>query len=314
VEEVSDAVHARELVVLGCASQVPTRHRNHNGYALRFDDQLVLFDPGEGFQRQCTIAGLSIARATGLCLTHFHGDHCLGLPGVLQRRSLDAAPRALPVWFPADGTEYFERLRTSTIWYDQAGVVPMPVDPAGGGEVGWLGGLRVVARTLEHRVTAIGYRLEEPEGVRLDGAALAAAGIRGADVGRLLEAGTFDTGRRVHHVGEFARPRPGQSMAFIMDTRLCDAALELAAGVDLLVCESTYVDDEADLARDHYHLTARQAGWLAREAGARRLVLTHFSQRHPDARVFAEEARQLHDDVVAAEDFLRVPMPPRREA
>ena len=70
---------------------------------------------------------------------------------------------------------------------------------------------------------------------------------------------------------------------------------------------------EAELARAHFHLTARQAGWLAREAGARRLVLTHFSQRYPDARVFAEEAATVHDDVVAAEDFLRVPMPPRRQ-
>jgi ribonuclease Z len=305
-------VSTRELVVLGCSSQVPTRHRNHNGYALRFDDQLVLFDPGEGFQRQCTIAGVSLARATGLCLTHFHGDHCLGVPGVLQRRSLDAAGRSLPIWFPADGVEYLDRLRTSTIWYDAAGVVPLPVSEPG--EVGWLGGLRVVARPLEHRVTTVGYRLEEPDGIRLDGERLAAAGIRGDDVARLLDDGRFDTGERVWAIDEFTRPRPGQSMAFVMDTRLCDAAVELAAGVDLLVCESTYLDAEADLARDHYHLTARQAGWLAREAGARRLVLTHFSQRHPDERVFLDEARQVHDDVVAARDFLRVPMPPRRAA
>lgn len=307
-------MHARELVVLGCASQVPTRHRNHNGYALRFDDQLVLFDPGEGFQRQCTLAGVSLSRATGLCLTHFHGDHCLGVPGVLQRRSLDGAALPLPVWFPADGAAYFERLRFGTIWHDTVGVDARPVEPDHRGEVGWLGPLRVSTRPLEHRVTAIGYRLEEPDGIRLDGEALAAAGIRGADVARLLGEGSFDTGSRVHHVDEFTRTRPGQSMAFIMDTRLCDGAVELAAGVDLLVCESTYLEAEGDLARDHFHLTARQAGWLAREAGARRLLLTHFSQRYPDSRRFAEEAGAVHDDVIAAEDLLRVPLPPRRDA
>jgi ribonuclease Z len=305
-------VSTRELVVLGCSSQVPTRHRNHNGYALRFDDQLVLFDPGEGFQRQCAIAGVSLARASGLCITHFHGDHCLGVPGVLQRRSLDGAERALPVWFPADGAEYLQRLRTGTIWWDRSGVVPVPVTDDG--EVGWVGGLRVVAAHLEHRVTTVGYRLEEPDGIRLDGEALAAAGIRGQDVARLLDEGRFDTGRRVWAVEELTRPRPGQSMAFVMDTRLCDAAVALAAGVDLLVCESTYLDAEADLARRHFHLTARQAAWLAREAGARTLVLTHFSQRHPDSEAFAAEAREVHDDVVAARDFLRVPFPARREA
>lgn len=301
----------RELIVLGCASQVPTRHRNHNGYVLRFDEQLIVFDPGEGFQRQCTIAGVSLARATALCVTHFHGDHCLGLPGVLQRRSLDGAEPGLPVWFPADGATYFERLRTGTIWHDQSGVVPMPVDADG--EVGSIGELSVVARQLDHRVTTYGYRVQEPDGVRLDGEALAAAGIRGADVARLLEEGRFETPERVYDLAEFARNRPGQSMAFVMDTRLCDAAVELAADVDLLVCESTYVDAEADLARDHAHLTARQAATIAREAGARRLVLTHFSQRHPDAQVFADEARSVHDDVIAAQDFLRVPLPARRD-
>ena len=302
----------RELIVLGCASQVPTRHRNHNGYVLRFDEQLIVFDPGEGFQRQCTIAGISLARATGLCLTHFHGDHCLGLPGVLQRRSLDEADPDLPVWFPADGATYFERLRTGTIWHDRSGVVPMPVDADG--EVGSIGELSVVARRLDHRVTTYGYRVQEPDGVRLDGDALAAAGIRGADVARLLADGRFETPERVYDLAEFARNRPGQSMAFVMDTRLCDAAVELAAGVDLLVCESTYVDAEADLAQDHAHLTARQAATIAREAGARRLVLSHFSQRHPDAQVFADEARAVHDDVIAAQDFLRVPLPARRDA
>ena len=301
---------ARELVVLGCASQVPTRHRNHNGYVLRFDDQLVVFDPGEGFQRQCTIAGIALARATGLCLTHFHGDHCLGLPGVLQRRSLDAAPVPLPVWFPADGAVYFERLRTGTIWHDQAGSVATPVEVDG--EVGRIGPLRVTARRLEHRVTTVGYRLDEPDGVTADAAALHAAGITGADIGRLLDQGRLVVGDTEHDAGTFTRTRPGQSMAFVMDTRLCDAAVALAEGVDLLVCESTYLQVDAHLARDHFHLTARQAGELARDAGARRLVLTHFSQRYPDSRAFAEEASAVHDDVVAAEDFLRVPMPARR--
>ncbi|MGI9612086.1 MAG: MBL fold metallo-hydrolase, partial [Acidimicrobiales bacterium] len=98
----------RELIVLGTASQAPTRHRHHNSYALRWDEQLLLFDPGEGTQRQCIFAGVAIARATAVCVTHFHGDHCLGLPGVIQRRALDnraASPALgpLPVVFPADG-------------------------------------------------------------------------------------------------------------------------------------------------------------------------------------------------------------------
>ena len=80
---------ARELIVLGTASQSPTRHRNHNGYLLRWDAEGILFDPGEGTQRQFTLAGVSPATITRICITHFHGDHCLGLPGVILRMDLD---------------------------------------------------------------------------------------------------------------------------------------------------------------------------------------------------------------------------------
>ena len=100
-------------------------------------------------------------------------------------------------------------------------------------------------------------------------------------------------------------------MAYILDSALCDAAIELAAGVDLLVCEATYLHAEQAAARRRGHMTAREAGWLAREAGARRLVLTHFSNRYEDLTPFAAEAGELHDDVVVATDLVTVPVPQR---
>ena len=101
-------------------------------------------------------------------------------------------------------------------------------------------------------------------------------------------------------------------MAFVMDTGMCDAAVDLAAGADLVVCEATFASADHDLARRYRHLTAADAGRVARDAGARRLVITHFSQRYPDARVLLDEAAAVFDDVVAAEDLLRVPVPARR--
>ena len=91
----------RELVVLGTASQAPTRSRNHNGYFLRWDDEGLLFDPGEGTQRQMLFAGVTASQITRICITHFHGDHCLGLPGVLARMSLDRVPHPVEVCYPA---------------------------------------------------------------------------------------------------------------------------------------------------------------------------------------------------------------------
>src|SRR5438874_8550637 len=101
---------ARELVVLGTASQAPTRHRNHNGYLLRWDDEGWLFDPGEGTQRQLLFAGVAASAITRICLTHFHGDHCLGLPGVIQRIALDGVTESVHAYFPASGRPYWDRL------------------------------------------------------------------------------------------------------------------------------------------------------------------------------------------------------------
>jgi ribonuclease Z len=303
-------VSARELVVLGTASQAPTRRRNHNGYFLRWDDEGLLFDPGEGTQRQMLLAGVTASMVTRLCVTHFHGDHCLGVPGVLQRRSLDGVPRELHTYYPASGGEYFTRLRTCTPHDERSGVVEHPV--AGDGEVTGTDRFRLVARRLDHRVDAYGWRLEESAGVRMLPDRLAARGVAGPDVGRLLREGSLAVGGDVVRLEEVSEPRPGQAFAFVMDTRLCDAALALADGVDLLVCEATFLHRDADLAEKYAHLTARQAAELARDAGARRLVLTHFSQRYHDTAEHLAEARAVFDDVVVAEDLDVVGVPRRR--
>lgn len=308
-------VSTRTFIALGTASQAPTRHRAHNSYALRWDDQLILFDPGEGAQRQCINAGVAIARATAVCVTHFHGDHCLGLPGVIQRRALDNRsgshePVPLPVVYPGAGQVYFDRLRSATEFHDTSEIVPTPV-MAEGDVLELRGGLRLTARALDHRTTTFGYRLDEPDAVRFDRAALERAGVQGPDVGRLQAEGRLETERGTVTLDEVSTVRRGQSMAFVMDTRMCDGARELADGVDLLVCESTFLESEAELADRYRHLTALQAGRLAAEAGVRRLALTHFSARYPRSEVFATEAAAVHPDVVALDDLDTVDVPTR---
>ncbi|MGF0116820.1 ribonuclease Z [Promicromonospora sp. Marseille-Q5078] len=329
----------RELVVLGTASMVPTRTRSHNGYVLFFDDTTVLFDPGEGTQRQMTLAGVSATDLTRIAITHLHGDHSLGLAGVAQRLSGDRVRHTVPISFPASGEPWVRHLLDASAYDHHERVTLQPVAfPAGDdarrdavpqvelprvdGERGAGPGAPVLtARPLEHRVDAVGYRLDEPDGVSLDPAALAAAGVPpGPTVGRLLRDGvvTLEDGRTVRRDAVSA-PRPGQSVAFVMDTRLCDAVLELADGVDLLVVESTFLHRDAELAARWAHLTCRQAAVVASRAGVRHLVLTHFSQRYrvpdelPDG--FEREAREVFDGgLTVASDLDRVPLPPRPRA
>src|SRR3954470_14026236 len=115
---------SRELVVLGTASQAPTRYRNHNGYLLRWDADAILFDPGEGTQRQMPLAHVSPPAITRICISHFHGDHCLGLPGVVQRLSLDRVTHAVPIHYPASGEPWFQRLRHASMFNDRTHTIP----------------------------------------------------------------------------------------------------------------------------------------------------------------------------------------------
>ena len=302
----------RELVILGTASQVPTRHRSHNAYFLRFDEQGFLFDPGEGAQRQMQFAGLSVSEITRLCITHFHGDHALGLPGILQRMSLDDVPHEVVCHFPGEHEEYFEHLRFATPHHARAKIATQPATGPRSYLLG--GGLTLSVAPLDHGIPCQGYRVDEADGVRMLPRKLAAAGIKGPDISRLRAVGRLGDVT----LADVSVPKPGQSFAFLMDTRRCPGAEQLAAGVDLLVVEATFLDSEQEQAGQFGHLTARQAARLAADAGVRELVLTHFSQRYPvdeaPARYLAEAAEEFEGPIHIAEDLMRIPFPKRVEA
>ncbi|MFE7717444.1 ribonuclease Z [Nocardia rhizosphaerihabitans] len=292
----------RELIVLGTAGAVPTRRRNHNGYLLRWGGQGILFDPGEGTQRQMAHAGASATELHWVCVTHFHGDHALGVPGVVQRLGRDGVPHDVHAVFPAEGAEYWERLKFATSYYGSPTLVEHPV--SGPGETLQGDGFTLTALPLDHSIPTYGYRIAEPDGRTFLPERLRAHDISGAAVrelsGPLLE--------------ECTVPRPGQKVAFVMDTRLCDNVFALAEGVDMLIIESTFLDSETDQAAERGHLTARQAGEVARDCGVRTLVLTHFSERYAEADdpLFLEQAD--FPGAVLAHDLDRVPLPPRRVA
>ncbi|WP_133911724.1 ribonuclease Z [Streptomyces sp. NBC_00582] len=298
----------RELVVLGTASQVPTRHRNHNGYLLRWDGEGILFDPGEGTQRQMLRAGVAAHDLNRICVTHFHGDHSLGLAGVIQRINLDQVPHEVTVHYPLSGERFFDRLRYATAYRETVPLTQVPV--SADGVLDARPSYTLDARRLSHPVESYGYRLTEPDGRRMLPERLAAHGLKGPDVGRLQREGSVN-GVSLDDVSEIRR---GQRFAFVMDTRLCDGVHALAEGADMLVIESTFLDEDERLAVDHGHLTAGQAARVAVEAGVRHLVLTHFSQRYTEADEFERQARAagFEGELTVAQDLLRVPLPKRR--
>lgn len=291
---------ARAFIALGTASQIPTRERNHNGYFVRWDEEGFLFDPGEGTQRQMLYAGISASQITKIFITHFHGDHCLGLPGVLQRISLDKVAHEVELYYPAYGQKYVENLRNSSVYFNAAKIVEKPF--AAEGAIYKDANLKIETRRLDHSVESWGYRFEEPDGVTMLPEKLEKFGISGKNIGRLISAGNLEIDGKTVSLADVSQSKKGLSFAFVMDTGVCDAAYHLAKNVDFLICESTYLSTETPDAVKNKHLTAAQAAEIAHRSNVGKLILTHFSQRYTATEDFAAEAVRIHEETVAVKD------------
>lgn len=291
----------RDLTILGCSSQQPTRTRNHGAYLVRWNEEGLLFDPGEGTQRQFIFANVAPTVVTRMFISHFHGDHCLGLGSMLMRLNLDKVTHPIHCYYPASGQVYFDRLRCGTIYHQTIQVVEHPIKAEG--LVHEDEHFRIEARFLEHGVDNLGWRIKEKDTRKFDRAKLDAAGVKGPNVRRLEELGELIIDGKKVLLDEVSRIKPGDILAFVIDTLPCKAAIDLAKGAKLFLCESTYLESHRDLAEKHHHLTAKQAAEIAKAAGVDMLVLTHFSARYQDAEVFVREAKQVFPNSFVAEDF-----------
>jgi ribonuclease Z len=303
---------SRQLIALGTSSQVPTRERCHNAYMLRWDEESFLFDPGEGVQRQLTLAGISANSIHQIGITHFHGDHCLGLAGIVQRLSLDRCGHPVHLFYPESGQVYVDRLCSAAIYHPQVELIHHPVSHSGEmQELNRGNGFILMSHELDHGVPTIGFRVEEPPGKRFVPQKLDQAGVRGPMVGELQRSGSIQIGGRTVRLEEVTEPRSGNVFAFVMDTRPCSGAVTLAKDADLLVMEATYTSEHQDIANYYFHSTAADAARTALNGRARRLALTHFSQRYPDTMKHVEEAGIIFPEVIALDDLDRVDIPRR---
>lgn len=297
----------RDLVILGCSSQQPTRFRNHGAYLLRWNDEGLLFDPGEGTQRQFIFADIPPPVVTRMFISHFHGDHCLGLGSMLMRLNLDKIKHPIHCYYPASGKKYFDRLRNCCIYRENIEIIEHPVKEEGIVEDD--GKFRIEAAFLDHGVENIGWRVTEPDTIKFDKEALKKAGIFGPIVRELEKVGKVCIGDRWVLLDEVSTMRKGDSFAYVIDTRPCPAAYALAKGAKMLLCESTYSDAEKEIAAEYMHMTAKQAAHIARESGVQILVLTHFSARYRDPEELGVEARTIFPNTFVAEDFKRIAFP-----
>jgi ribonuclease Z len=298
---------ARDLTILGCSSQQQTRFRNQGAYLLRWNDEGLLFDPGEGTQRQFIHADVPPPCVTRIFISHFHGDHCLGLGSMLLRLNLDKVKHPIHCYYPASGKKFFDRLRYCCIYRENIEVIEHPVKEEGLVEDD--GKFRIEAAFLDHGVENIGWRVTEPDTVKFHKDRLKLHGIEGPIMRDLEKNKKIVIDGKTILLEDVSYIRPGDAFSYVVDTRPCKAAVSIAKGAKMLICESTYLESERQMADDHKHMTAMQAAEIAKEAGVGTLILTHFSARYRDLAPFAEEARSIFPNTFVADDLLKFPFP-----
>lgn len=303
-----------EVTPLGTSGAIPTPDRHLSATALRREGRVLLFDCGEGTQLRLLRAGLLGNKLEAIFITHLHGDHVYGLPGLISTLGFleRTAPltlvgpegigdllRAMPGLSLGDGpyplhiAELHETIEHETVYETSA--------------------FRVEARPLAHRVPCVGYRyVEATRPGRFDAQAARKAGVTdGPDFETLARGGSVRIdGREVTAAGIVGPERKGTVVAYCLDTAPCDGGRALASGADLLIHDATFGDDEAERAVETGHSTARQAAEVAREAGARRLLLTHFSARYPDTGDLVGQAQEVFAASGAAEELEAIDVTP----
>ncbi|MFM9073510.1 MAG: ribonuclease Z [Cyanobium sp.] len=311
-----------QVTFLGTSSGVPTRARNVSAVALRLPQraELWLFDCGEGTQHQFLRSPLRVSQLRRIFITHMHGDHVFGLPGLLASLGLSGHCEGVDLYGPDALKDFLEgALRTSSTRLGY----PIRIHPVRsasqtGVPVFEDGDLTVHTAPLTHRVPAYAYRVEQkPRPGRFDVEKAKALGIPPGPLYASLKAGraiTLEDGRLVEGSSLCGPDRQGVSMVYCTDTTFSEEAVGLARGADLLIHEATFAHGEADMAFQRQHSTSTMAAQAALAAGVKQLALTHLSPRYVAGNpVTAEdllaEARAIVPDTVLAKDFLTLDLP-----
>lgn len=288
-----------ELTFLGTAAAVPSRDRMMSCVAVKQGPSVVLFDCAEGTQRQLMLSHMSFMKVDAVFVTHLHGDHILGLPGLLQTMGMTGRDRPLLLCGPKGFSRSIGMLMEACEGELEYGLDIREVSP---GDVIELNSASVSVFATEHGVPSAGYLYRENDRPgRLDRDKAIEFGLTpGPEFSRLVAGETVKGVRPEDVIGPVRR---GMSIAYTGDTVPLDSIPEACRGVDVLVHEATYCAEEAELAEKNLHSTCVQAADAARKAGARCLVLTHISNRYNSDETMISQSRAVFPETYVAKDM-----------
>jgi len=293
-----------KIVFLGTSSMIPTKERNQSGVFISYKNEGILVDCGEGTQRQFKKIGVPITRVTKILITHWHGDHVFGLPGIISTLGASEYTKTLRIYGPKDTKKHFDAMFKAFV-FDKR--INIEINEIKEGKFFESSGFCLEALKLEHGVTTFGYNFIEKDRRRID---VKKAKKLGIPQGPLL--GKLQDGLNIEFNGKKITPKEttymveGKKISIIADTIPCNNCYKLAEGADLLVCEATYSSKLAEKGEAYGHMTAKQAALIANRSNVKKLVLTHFSARYKNTQEVEEDARDYFDNVIAAEDFMEL--------
>lgn len=291
----------KTLTILGSGAQQPTRFRNTSSYFLRWGVEGFLFDAGEGTQRQCIFAGIAPPSIERIFISHFHGDHCVGLGSILMRLNLDSVSHTIHVYYPASGKKYFDRLKYGSIFHERIKIVEHPISCDG---VIYESDFSIIkAYKADHGVECFCFRVEEKERVRFKKDIVAQLSLNHRDMASIAKGESIEKNGAVISSQDLSYIQKGAIFVYIADTVYCEILKEIAKDATLLLIEATYLHEHEHLATSHHHLTAKQAATIAKKANVNEMLMTHFSARYNTTKVFEEEAKLVFQKSKAVSDL-----------
>ncbi len=286
---------------LGTGNAVPTKLRNHSAILLSYKDENILVDCGEGTQRQFRIAGLSPCKITRILITHWHGDHILGLPGLIQTLAMSEYGGTLKIYGPV-GTRKFIDLINSLV----LGIkIKIEVTEVSSEIFFERDDFLMESKEMNHGIPCNAYSFVLKDRLRLDKKKLKKLKLPNSPLIKDLQQGKDITvnGKKIKSK-DVSYLEKGKKVTFILDSLLNEGAISLARNADLVVSESSFAQSEEEQAKEYKHLTSKDAATIAKKSGAKKLILTHLSQRYEhDPKAILSEAKKVFKNAILVKDF-----------
>ena len=294
-----------QLTFLGTSAGIPTKDRNTSSIHLKFLNYNILFDCGEGTQRQMMQAGLGIQRITHVFISHIHADHLLGLAGLIQTMNFNGRTKELHVYGPKEAKKYVDFFKK---WDYVDYTFETKFHELKQGTVLDTPDFSIKAIKLEHGIPCYGFVFEEKVETNVDKKKLKKYGLKQSPlIGELKEKGKIKfKGKTIYLKDVSTQRRKPKKIAVIMDTKPFDELAEEVKGADVLITEATHSEELKERSHEYGHMTAKDAARLAKKADAKQLILTHFSSRYKDTKKLQSEAKQIFKNTTAAKDFYQI--------